>query len=76
LRGYEGEYIKGELMISEDESILFLVSEDDTLKFENNKNISYEIIMTAYCEKVRKNLNTILGVNAQIRHHQKQNNNG
>ncbi|MBX3008609.1 MAG: hypothetical protein KF816_11370 [Melioribacteraceae bacterium] len=63
-------------MISEDESILFLVSEDDTLKFENNKNISYEIIMTAYCEKVRKNLNTILGVNAQIRHHQKQNNNG
>lgn len=63
-------------MISEDESILFLVSEDDTLKFENNKNISYEIIMTAYCEKVRKNLNTILGVNAQIRHHKKQNNNG
>jgi hypothetical protein len=76
LRGYEGEYIKGELMISEDESILFLVSEDDTLKFENNKNISYEIIMTAYCEKVRKNLNTILGVNAQIKHYQKQNKNG
>lgn len=73
MKGYESDFYKSELELTETDSILLFVSERDAVKIQELKRTDYRFVMNCYCEKLRHNLNLLLGAIAHLEYVKKNN---
>lgn len=74
MRGYEVDYFKGELMMSEAESILFFVSDGDLVRADKMKDKSKRTkVLEYYYQKRVSRLNELLTGIKQLKNTKKDN---
>lgn len=73
MKGYEVDYFKGELMMSEAESILFFVSDGDLVRSEKSKVKSKRSkVLLYYYQKRVSRLNELLAGIKQLKNTKKE----